>query len=90
MLLMSGRQPAACDLQGSARTTARHADGGERGAPLQIQVAGWSWQADLGRQGGHCASIIPLHPLIMPLFFAYYPSIIPLLYPLMILLHGVI
>ena len=31
MLLRSGRQPAAWDLQGSARTTARQADGGRPG-----------------------------------------------------------
>ena len=33
------------------------------GAPLQIPSAEWSWRADLGRQGGYCASIILLHAL---------------------------
>ena len=65
------RPSSTWDLQWGARTTARHTDGGERGAPLQIPSAGWSCQADLGRQGGYCASIIPLHPLIVPLLCPY-------------------
>ena len=66
---------------------------GDGALPCKSQVAGWSWQANLGRQGGYCASIIPLHPLIILLLSPYYPLIILLLssyYPLIILLHGVI
>ena len=49
------RPSSTWDLQGSART----------------QVAGWSWQAESGRQEGYCASIIPLHPLIILLLSSY-------------------
>ena len=51
----SPRPFSTWDLQGSAGTTARHADGGGRGAPPQIPSAEWSWLADLGRE-----AIVPL------------------------------
>ena len=39
--------------------------------PCKSQVAEWSCPADLGCQGGYCASIIPLHALIIPSLSPY-------------------
>ena len=74
------RPSSTWDLHGSAQTTARPTDDGA--LPCKSQVAGWSWQADLGRQGGYCASIILLHAGLVHLLSFYYP--------LIMLLHGVI
>ena len=76
------RPSSTWDFLGSAQTTARHADGGGRGAPLQIQSCWMVLASQFGVSGRlsclYYASACPYHPLIIPH------------YPLIILLHGVI
>ena len=77
------RPPSTWDLQGSARTTAWHADGGGRGAPLQIPSC---WMVLASRFGASGRLLCLYYPSASP----YYPLIITALsphYPLIIVLH---